>query len=138
MRAFAQALELSPGQLSELMRGKRKLTLKGALKIAQKLNLAPEESERFLDELNAFTCQAPRVYRQRWTPGDVVMFVAYLDRLYSPIDALNEIAVSLQQYMASLLRAVRLLDTGPTEAPGAHRELPEPDVIDAEYTERAA
>ena len=50
---------------------------------------------------------------------DVVMFVAYLDRLYSPIDSLNEIAVSLQQYMASLLRAVRLLDSGPTEPPGA-------------------
>ena len=59
------------------------------------------------------------VLRHRLTPGDVVMFVAYLDRLYSPIDALNEIAVSLQQYMASLLRAVRLLDAGPTEAPGA-------------------
>ena len=58
------------------------------------------------------------VLRHRLTPGDVVMFVAYLDRLYSPIDALNEIAVSLQQYMASLLRAVKLLDTGPTEAPG--------------------
>jgi hypothetical protein len=50
---------------------------------------------------------------------DVVMFVAYLDGIYSPIDSLNEIAVSLQQYMASLLRAVRLLDSGPTELPGA-------------------
>ena len=59
------------------------------------------------------------VLRHRLTPGDVVMFVAYLDRLYSPIDTLNEIAVSLQQYMASLLRAVRLLDAGPTETPGA-------------------
>lgn len=59
------------------------------------------------------------VLRHQLTPGDVVMFVAYLDRLYSPIDALNEIAVSLQQYMASLLRAVRLLDTGPIEEPGA-------------------
>jgi ABC-type multidrug transport system fused ATPase/permease subunit len=58
------------------------------------------------------------VLRHRLTPGDVVMFVAYLDRLYSPIDALNEIAVSLQEYMTSLLRAVRLLDAGPTEAPG--------------------
>ncbi len=59
------------------------------------------------------------VLKHRLTPGDVVMFVAYLDRLYSPIDSLNEIAVSLQQYMASLLRAVRLLEAGPTEAPGA-------------------
>ena len=58
------------------------------------------------------------VLRHKLTPGDVVMFVAYLDRLYSPIDSLNEIAVSLQQYMASLLRAVKLLDAGPTEAPG--------------------
>lgn len=58
------------------------------------------------------------VLQHRLTPGDVVMFVAYLDRLYSPIDSLNEIAVSLQQYMASLLRAVRLLDSGPTEEPG--------------------
>jgi ATP-binding cassette subfamily B protein len=59
------------------------------------------------------------VLRHRLTPGDVVMFVAYLDRLYSPIDALNEIAVSLQQHMASLLRSVRLLDAGPTEKAGA-------------------
>jgi ABC-type multidrug transport system fused ATPase/permease subunit len=59
------------------------------------------------------------VLRHRLTLGDVVMFVAYLDRLYSPIDALNEIAVSLQQYMASLLRAVRLLEAGPPEPAGA-------------------
>jgi ATP-binding cassette, subfamily B, bacterial len=58
------------------------------------------------------------VLRHQLTPGDVVMFVAYLDRLYSPIDSLNEIAVSLQQYMASLLRAVKLLETGPSERPG--------------------
>jgi ATP-binding cassette, subfamily B, bacterial len=62
------------------------------------------------------------VLRHSLTPGDVVMFVAYLDRLYSPIDRLNEIAVNLQQYLASLQRAVRLLEAGPTEAPGA--ELP--------------
>ncbi|MBS1829342.1 MAG: ABC transporter ATP-binding protein [Acidobacteria bacterium] len=58
------------------------------------------------------------VLQHQLTPGDVVMFVAYLDRLYSPIDSLNEIAVSLQEYMASLLRAVKLLDAGPTEQPG--------------------
>jgi ATP-binding cassette subfamily B protein len=55
----------------------------------------------------------------RLTPGDVVMFVAYLDRLYSPIEALNEIAVRLQQHIASLLRSVRLLDAGRTEKAGA-------------------
>jgi ABC-type multidrug transport system fused ATPase/permease subunit len=69
------------------------------------------------------------VLRHRLTPGDVVMFVAYLDRLYSPIDTLNEIAVNLQSYIASLLRAVRLLEAGPIEAPGADL-LPGPGKVE--------
>ena len=59
------------------------------------------------------------VLDQRLTPGDVVMFVAYLDRIYDPIDSLSSIAVNLQQHMASLNRAVRLLRTGPLEQDGA-------------------
>jgi ABC-type multidrug transport system fused ATPase/permease subunit len=58
------------------------------------------------------------VLRHRLTPGDVVMFAAYLDRLYSPIDSLNGLAVSLQQNLTSLRRAVRLLDSGPVEMTG--------------------
>ena len=63
------------------------------------------------------------VMRHRLTPGDVVMFAVYLDRLYSPIDSLNGLAVSLQQNLASLRRAVRLLDAGPVEPSG--ETLPE-------------
>lgn len=59
------------------------------------------------------------VLRHRLTPGDVVMFAAYLDRLYSPIDSLNGLAVSLQENLASLRRAVKLRDTGPLEPTGA-------------------
>ncbi|HWK06115.1 MAG TPA: ABC transporter ATP-binding protein [Puia sp.] len=44
------------------------------------------------------------------TPGDVVMFVAYLDRLYGPIDTLASLWVELQQNVASIARAFRLLD----------------------------
>ena len=44
------------------------------------------------------------------TPGDVVMFVAYLDRLYSPIDSLASLWVTLQQNIASVARAFKLLD----------------------------
>jgi ABC-type multidrug transport system fused ATPase/permease subunit len=58
------------------------------------------------------------VLRHRLTPGDVVMFAAYLDRIYAPIDALNGLAVTLQQNLASLGRAMRLLDAGPLEPPG--------------------
>lgn len=52
------------------------------------------------------------------TPGDVVMFVAYLDRLYSPIDELTSLWVNLQQHFASISRAFRLLDKNKEEKRG--------------------
>jgi len=58
------------------------------------------------------------VLQRRLTPGDVVMFAAYLDRLFAPVDSLNNIAVSLQQHLISLNRAIRLRDEGPVEEPG--------------------
>jgi ABC-type multidrug transport system fused ATPase/permease subunit len=54
----------------------------------------------------------------RLTPGDVVMFVAYLDRLYGPIDSLASLWVELQQNAASIARAFRLLDKGVEEKRG--------------------
>ncbi len=58
------------------------------------------------------------VMEHRLTPGDVVMFVAYLDRLFDPIDSLSSLAVNLPQNSVSLSRAVRLLETGPEERRG--------------------
>ncbi|WP_395742763.1 ABC transporter ATP-binding protein [Prosthecobacter sp.] len=52
------------------------------------------------------------------TPGDVVMFVAYLDRLYSPIDELCSLWVNTQQHVASISRAFRLLENKSGEKPG--------------------
>ena len=52
------------------------------------------------------------------TPGDVVMFVAYLDRLYDPIDTLSSLWVNLQQNVASIARAFNLLDNGQGEKKG--------------------
>jgi len=48
--------------------------------------------------------------KHQLTPGDVVMFVAYLDRLYGPIDTLASLWVNLQQNIASIARAFRLVD----------------------------
>jgi ABC-type multidrug transport system fused ATPase/permease subunit len=59
------------------------------------------------------------VLEQRLTPGDVVMFVAYLDGLFEPIESLSSMAVNLQQHLVSLSRAVQLLETGPEEPRGA-------------------
>ncbi|AXY72857.1 ABC transporter ATP-binding protein [Paraflavitalea soli] len=53
------------------------------------------------------------------TPGDVVMFVAYLDMLYTPIDNLASIWAEVQQNIASVARAFTLLDTNIEEKPGA-------------------
>jgi len=61
----------------------------------------------------------------RLTPGDVVMFVAYLDRLYGPIDALASLWVELQQNVASIARAFRLLDNGEEEKEGHDLHLTE-------------
>jgi len=54
----------------------------------------------------------------RLTPGDVVMFVSYLDRLYYPIDNLTSLWVNLQQNVASVARAFKLLDGGTEEKEG--------------------
>lgn len=60
-----------------------------------------------------------RVFKRQLTPGDVVMFVAYLDKLYDPIDWLSSQAKTLQQHLSSLKRALRLLEIPDGEEWGA-------------------
>jgi ATP-binding cassette subfamily B protein len=69
------------------------------------------------------------VLERRLTPGDVVMFYVYLDRLYDPINSLSSIAVNLQQHLASLGRAVRLLNTGKAE-PSGRQLAPGPGAVE--------
>ena len=59
------------------------------------------------------------VLERQLTPGDVVMFVVYLDKLYSPVESLTNLGFSLQEHFASLRRAFRLLATGAEEQKGA-------------------
>jgi len=56
--------------------------------------------------------------QHKLTPGDVVMFVAYLDMLYDPIDSLASIWADLQQNVTSIARAFKLLDTTVEEKVG--------------------
>ncbi|MCC6763846.1 MAG: ABC transporter ATP-binding protein [Deltaproteobacteria bacterium] len=49
-----------------------------------------------------------RVLAHQLTPGDVVMFVTYLDTLYDPIDSLTTLAKTLQEHAVSLSRALVL------------------------------
>ena len=50
------------------------------------------------------------------SPGDVVMFIAYLDHLFDPIESLTGLYSSLQQHVGAIRRAQRLL--AEPEAPG--------------------
>jgi ABC-type multidrug transport system fused ATPase/permease subunit len=59
-----------------------------------------------------------KVMKHQLTPGDVVMFVSYLDKIYSPVDNLTSLANTLQQNAASVIRALRLLNTGVEEKKG--------------------
>jgi ABC-type multidrug transport system fused ATPase/permease subunit len=53
------------------------------------------------------------VFDRQLTPGDVVMFVVYLDKLYTPIETLTALTLQLQEHLASIARAVRLLSESP-------------------------
>ncbi len=57
------------------------------------------------------------------TPGDVVMFVAYLDRLYDPLDALSSLWVELQQNVVSITRAFKLVDNNVEEQKGQELKI---------------
>ncbi|MCB0404641.1 MAG: TIGR02147 family protein [Bdellovibrionales bacterium] len=51
LRAFARALGLSPGPLSEILSKKRELSLKLALRIAEHIAMNPEQLEAFVQPL---------------------------------------------------------------------------------------
>ena len=57
------------------------------------------------------------------TPGDVVMFVAYLDMLYQPIDNLATIWAQVQQNVISISRAFKLLGIKTEDSEGVVLEL---------------
>ena len=48
LRAFAAALEISPAQLSQILSGKRHLTIKCIQKIAHNLALSPAEQDHYI------------------------------------------------------------------------------------------
>jgi ABC-type multidrug transport system fused ATPase/permease subunit len=60
-----------------------------------------------------------RALQHQLTPGDIVLLLAYVDRLYSPVETLTSLYVGLQSNFTSLKRAERLLEE--PQAPGATR-----------------
>ena len=74
-----------------------------------------------------------RALQHQLTPGDVVLFLAYLDRLYDPIERLTGLYTSLQPNVGSVRRAQRLL-AQPLAHDAARCSLaPGPGVVDFEH-----
>ena len=59
------------------------------------------------------------VIRHQLTPGDVVMFVAYLELLYDPVENLSAYGLSLQQNARGLEKSLKLLDRHEERANGS-------------------
>lgn len=57
-----------------------------------------------------------KALQHQLTPGDVVLFLAYVDRVYEPIEGLTALITSLQEHTGSVRRAQHLLELEP--APG--------------------
>src|SRR5687768_7986409 len=52
LRAFAKHMGLSPGELSEILKGKRKLSIKSAVRVSKALGLNVTESKHLLNLAN--------------------------------------------------------------------------------------
>ncbi len=78
LRAFALALEMSPAQLSQLLSGRRNLTLKMFGKICDKLALSPMEKENLLRgwSLGNFTFTETATAQERKLQEDEFKLIA--------------------------------------------------------------
>jgi ABC-type multidrug transport system fused ATPase/permease subunit len=61
-----------------------------------------------------------KALQHQLTPGDVVLYLAYVDRVYKPVEGLMALYSSLQQHTTSVRRAQRLL----AEPPMPGEDLP--------------
>lgn len=69
------------------------------------------------------------VLEHKLTPGDVVMFVTYLNQVYDPIDQVSSLVTTLQEHTVSVARAGRMLEL-PAEAGGGEALQPGPGRIE--------
>ncbi len=90
-RAFARDLRLSPGELSELLRGKRHLTTKMAAKIGQSLGLSGFERQQLFawvqnEDLDVDTLREKKVLKE-----DIALFELITDPVTNAIFCLTDV-----------------------------------------------
>jgi ABC-type multidrug transport system fused ATPase/permease subunit len=81
---------------------------------------AAQEAIVAVSKAGALVLGGLKALQHQLTPGDVVLFMAYLDQVYQPIENLTGLYASMQEHVSSMRRGFRLLDT--PAAPG--EELP--------------
>jgi ABC-type multidrug transport system fused ATPase/permease subunit len=72
-----------------------------------------------LGEAVVLGCGGYYVLQNKLTPGDVVMFVTYLNQAYDPVDNLSTLVTTLQEHIASVARAARVLQAKPEPNAGS-------------------
>jgi ABC-type multidrug transport system fused ATPase/permease subunit len=75
-----------------------------------------QETVITLARASALLLAGIKALEHQLTPGDLVMLIAYLDRVFDPIENLTGLYTSLQENASAVQRAERLLATPP--APG--------------------
>lgn len=70
------------------------------------------------------------VFRHQLTPGDVVMFVVYLEMLYEPVESLSAHGLVLQQNASSLAKSLKVLEV-PQERKTGSALPPGPGKVEA-------
>lgn len=106
-RAFARQLKLSPGELSELLRGRRKLSLRSALRIAKQLGLSGGETKHLLSLVQHESAQEVLSTE----PGETLRD----DQLASHALSLDMFSLVSEWYCFAILNLVECDDFNPHE-----------------------
>lgn len=113
--AFARDLGLSSGELSETLRGKRKLSLRSAYKICDKLELRGFERDRLLELAGG----APKAERETTVPASLDFFEVLLD----PIALMIFTLADTERFDWSVTSIATRLGLKPTEIEVALQNL---------------
>jgi len=124
LRAFAKSLEMSPAQLSQILSGKRNLTVKAIHRLSSKLSLSPLEKENFLRSWSSQT-QTIEVQQKRilqddefklisdWYHFAILSLAQIRNSCTQPSWIAERLGITVAQAKEAVLRLQRLGILGP-------------------------
>ncbi len=118
LRAFARALGIGSGRLSEFLSGRRRLTEKTALKVSERLGVAPKLQMKLISELRGERVPADDLRRQLsddefcaiadWEHFAILSLIATIDFDPRPVAIARRLGISAAAATKALGRLKRL------------------------------